>query len=116
MPVLYVLPGANGTGKTTYYFTAIEQGFIDAALPFVNVDLITKDELGGYTEGNFIKAELLARERIGSYIHRGESFMIESNLAKTADYKWIDIMKKQGYDVILYFLGTSDVDINKNRV
>lgn len=115
MPELYILAGPNGAGKTTYYFTAIEQGFIDADLPFVNVDLIT-NELGEYTEENFTAADTIARNRIAKYIEGKESFMIESNLAKTSDYEWIERVAKRGYQTILYFLGTDDIDINKNRV
>ena len=43
-------------------------------------------------------------------------FMIESNLSKSADYDWIALMRKNGYETVLFFLGTSDVEINKNRV
>ena len=117
MPILYILAGSNGAGKTTYYNTAISQGFIDPTLPFINVDLIAKDELGGYyTESNFVKSEAIARQRIATYVENGNSFMIESNLAKDSDYDWINLMIKKGYTIILYFLGTDDLDINKNRV
>lgn len=42
--------------------------------------------------------------------------MIESNLSKKADYEWVGKMKSIGYEPILYFLGTDDVEINKDRV
>ena len=45
-----------------------------------------------------------------------KDFMIESNLSKTADYDWIALMRKNGYDTVLFFLGTSNVEINKMRV
>jgi len=116
MPALYILPGPNGAGKTTYYNTAVEQGFIDPSLPFINVDNIAKIELGGYTQENFAKADAIARVRIASFIQNEETFMIESNLAKASDYEWIEKMIKRGYEAILYFLGTADIDVNKNRV
>ncbi len=55
MPTLYILGGPNGAGKTTFYFSAIEEGFIDKTLPFINADIIVKNELGGYSEENFTK-------------------------------------------------------------
>ena len=116
MPVLYILAGSNGAGKTSYYFTAVSKVFIDATLPFINVDLIAKDELGGYTAENFVKADLIYRERTGKLIHSKSDFMIESNLAKSSDYEWIDKMMQIGYDAVLYFLWTDDVNININRV
>ena len=60
MPVLFILAGPNGTGKTTYYNSAIQRGFINPQLPFLNVDVIAKDELGGYTEENFVRAEMIS--------------------------------------------------------
>lgn len=116
MPALYILAGPNGTGKTTYYNTAIEEGFIDASLPFINVDLICRDELGGYSEENTIKAEQIARERIKSHIEKSESFMIESNLAQQTDYDWIERMSAAGFKTNLIFLCTSLLDVNIQRV
>src|SRR5258708_27912456 len=42
--------------------------------------------------------------------------MIESNLSKSADYEWIALMRKNGYETVLFFLGTTNVEINKSRV
>lgn len=116
MPILYILAGPNGAGKTTWYFTAIEQGFIRSSLPFINIDLITLRELGGYSQENFAMADAIARERIGDHINKEESFMIESNLSKVSEYDWIQLIIKKGYETVLYFLGTEDLDININRV
>ena len=116
MPTLFILAGPNGAGKTTYYTNAIEQNFIDPHLPFINVDLIALKELGGYTEENFAQANLFARERIGRHLKSGEDFMIESNLAVQSNYDWIENVIKQGYNVILYFLCTSLLTINIERI
>lgn len=116
MPKLYILGGANGVGKTTWYQTGIEQKYITAELPFINVDTIVLKELGGYTPENIAKGEQLARERMSALIRENKDFMIESNLSKTSDYDWISAMRKQGYDTVLFFLGTENVQINKERV
>jgi predicted ABC-type ATPase len=106
MPTLYILAEPNGAGKTTFYQTAIEEGFISKELPFINVDLITKDELGSYSEINFARAEELYRERVGILISQGQDFMIESNLAKDSEYNWVEKMKQKGYEVVVYYLCT----------
>jgi predicted ABC-type ATPase len=46
MPVLYLIAGPNGTGKTTFYSIALQNGFIEKNLPFINVDIIAQ-KLGG---------------------------------------------------------------------
>ena len=116
MPTLYILAGPNGAGKTTFYFTAVGKKFIDKALPFINTDLVVKNELGGYTEENFVKADAIVRSRIAKYVSNKEDFMIESNLAKQSDYDWLKTIRGNGYNVVLYFLCTSNVEINKSRV
>ena len=116
MPTLYILAGPNGTGKTTYYETAIAEKFIDPDLPFINADLITRSLPGGYTTENFAKADEITRAKIAEHINAMTDFMIESNLATQKDYDWINALIKKGYEVVLFFLCTSFVEININRV
>lgn len=116
MPTLYILAGPNGAGKTTYYFTAFKKLFINQHLPFINLDIIAKDEMGGYSPENFAGAEMVYRERIKNLLKNEDDFMIESNLAKNTDYEWMEKMIKRGYELILFFLCTDDVNININRV
>jgi predicted ABC-type ATPase len=116
MPVLYILGGANGCGKTTWYYDQLSQGAIDRSLPFINIDNIVLNELGNYTPENIALGEQIAKERMSNLIDRKENFMIESNLSKSADYDWIEKMQSAGYETVLYFLATDNVLINKARV
>lgn len=116
MPTLYVLGGANGVGKTTWYQTGIENIEVNPEIPFINIDTIVLRELGGYSPENVVAAEQLARERMKTLIQEKKDFMIESNLSKSSDYEWIALMRNNGYETILFFLGTKDVEINKVRV
>jgi predicted ABC-type ATPase len=116
MPILHILAGPNGSGKTTFFETAVSEKFIDPALPFINVDLITRNLSGGYTAENFARADEMARQEISRYINLREDFMIESNLATQRDYDWIDGVKKKGYEIVLYFLCTENIEINFGRV
>jgi predicted ABC-type ATPase len=116
MPTLYVLGGANGVGKTTLYYTGIGQFEIDPKTPFVNVDTIALHELGDHTPANLARAEQLARERMKLLIEEKRDFIIESNLSKSSDYDWIALMRKNGYDTVLFFMSTDSVKINIERV
>jgi len=116
MPVLYILGGANGSGKTTWYNSQVSIGDIAPSIPFINIDNIVLLELGNYTAENLALGESIAQQRIAGFIERKESFMIESNLSKKSDYEWIKRMQRHGYYAVLYFLGTDDVEINKDRV
>jgi len=116
MPVLYILAGPNGVGKTTFYDIAITTGYIPKELPFTNIDLIVRNELGAYTPENFIKAEEIYRSRVRVFIKERLDFMIEGNLATQMDYQWLHAMKQNGFDIVLYFLFTENVEINIARV
>ncbi|MFN7493163.1 MAG: hypothetical protein ACK5RG_09630 [Cyclobacteriaceae bacterium] len=116
MPHLHILGGPNGAGKTTFFETAILEKFIPPSLPFVNVDLIARNQLGGYSNENFIRADELARVEISKHIGLSQDFMIESNLATQRDYAWLDLIRTKGYEVILYFLCTEDLEVNYKRV
>lgn len=116
MPFLYILGGANGSGKTTWYNSQVSIGDIDLSIPFINIDNIVLNELGSYSAENLVLGESIAKERISAYIENKNSFMIESNLSKSSDYEWIERMNHHGYHTILYFLGTENVEINKDRV
>jgi predicted ABC-type ATPase len=57
MPTLYVMGGANGVGKTTWYQFGVESKAINQELAFINIDLIVLRELGGYTAENLARAD-----------------------------------------------------------
>ena len=116
MPVLYILAGPNGAGKTSFYDVSLEEGLIDATLPFINVDLITRNEFGSYTVENYAKADEVARLRMNDLIKNSNDLMVESNLASQNDYDWINAIIKKGYEVCLYFFYTRDVQVNIGRV
>ncbi|HEX4372898.1 MAG TPA: zeta toxin family protein [Puia sp.] len=115
MPVLYLLAGPNGSGKTTFYSTAVQNDFIDKNLPFINVDMIAQS-IGGYNEKNYFRASEIYRETVKKYFDEGADFMIESNLADSRSYEWITLIKSKKYNVILYYLSTDDLMINVGRV
>jgi predicted ABC-type ATPase len=115
MPVLYILAGPNGTGKTTFYSIALQNGFIKTDLPFINVDMIARST-GGYADENYEQASLIYRNTVKARIDNNSDFMIESNLADSRSYEWVSLIKRKGYEIILYYLSTDDVLINIERV
>src|SRR5690349_10019214 len=116
MPTLFILAGANGSGKTSFYFSAKAHGFINDDIPFINADMIARDELGGYTEKNFENAAIIYRERVEDYTNNMQDFMVESDLARQSDFVWLKKIKEKEYDLILFYSGTLNITINIKRV
>jgi predicted ABC-type ATPase len=116
MPFIHILGGANGAGKTTYYDAAIKTDEIDPLLPYLNVDIVAKKELGDYSSKNLLLAEALVRERMATLLEAHQSFIIESNLSKSSEYEWLEKLAQKGYDLKLDFLSIGDIELNKLRV
>jgi len=100
MSTLYVLGGATGAGKTTWYRYGIEKESISQEMPFINIDVFILRDLDDYLPLLQQKGDLL----------------IESNLSNAEDYDWIDSLRKRGYETVLFFFGTNSAEINKSRI
>lgn len=53
---------------------------------------------------------------MGDQISKQEDFLIESNLARQSDYDWLKAIRAKGYSIVVYFLCTSNIEINIGRV
>lgn len=116
MPTIIVLGGANGAGKTTFYEAAIKNAVIDPAIPYLNVDMVARNEMGGYSAANLHAAEQIVKERLALLIEGRKDFMIESNLAKSSEFEWLEKLNKLGYDISLEYFSLGDIELNKDRV
>jgi len=79
MPALYILGGANGAGKTTWYQQGLRNNSIEDDLPFLNVYMIVLRELGLYTAGNIAMAEQIAKARMRMLIAERKDFVIDQS-------------------------------------
>ena len=111
-PIIYVLAGPNGIGKTT-----VNAFFIPAGVVFINADDIARqfrEKLGNVQTQELANAEAL--ERMNQFIAKKVSFAIETNLADNDTWQFQLRLPMIGYAVHLHFLGTSDVNICIDRV
>ena len=115
MPKLYILAGPNGAGKSSFHANWIATGLIHKDLAFANVDNIAKN-LGGYTYEHYQAASDRYRQIIKDLLNSGSDFMIETNLADNRTYDWLRSIQKTGYELVLYFLSTTDLEINLGRI
>lgn len=109
---LYIISGANGSGKTTFaqHFTQ-QYGF-----PFINADEIAKElnphrvDLVNISAGKLFFKELSVR------LMQQKSFAIESTLSGQYLVKIIKTAKSMQYHVHLIFLFLDDPKVNIDRV
>lgn len=108
-PILVALAGPNGAGKTTFYYVHLQS----AGLRLVNADVFARelniDPYGAAKIAGSIRQEL---------VHQHESFVFETVFSDPVRDK-LSFLKgalREGYTVLLCFIGTSGPEISEERV
>jgi predicted ABC-type ATPase len=112
MTDLYIIAGANGSGKTTF---AIEFSR-NNDLYFINADQIAQQ----LNPSDITKAKIKAGKKffieIQNSFQKQISFMLESTLSGKYLYKVISAAKEKGYKIIIIYLYLEHYQINIARV
>jgi len=116
MKTLYIIAGANGSGKTT--FAKSFATFND--LCFINADEIAKElDANNITKHQF-RAGKIFFERLKEQLALNKSFIIETTLSGNYLANYIKQAHSLGYKVSLIYLFLENYEINilrvKNRV
>lgn len=117
-PVLAVMIGISGSGKSTYAnglktSLKIENG-LDTKL--IETDAI-RGELSGNEADQSKNNEVfsIARRRVESGLRQGNNVIIDATSTKPRDRRtWVDIGKSAGAEVRAYFVNTP-IDVAKKR-
>lgn len=72
MPLLHLLAGPNGSGKTTFYEHVLKPV---TGLPFVNADVIARKRWPGSDQDHSYEAAQIAADQRESLITSGQSFI-----------------------------------------
>src|SRR5580658_9877809 len=103
-PVIYVIAGPNGIGKTTSNFDLIPRN-----TPLINSDEIAKEiKQSGLINVN--AQEYSNREAIrimNGYLENMHSFAIETNLADIDTWKFLLEVQKSGYRLEVIYVSAS---------
>ena len=108
-PILVALAGPNGAGKTTFFHAHLKP----AALRFVNADILAGElEIDPYSAAR--AADALRRE----LVRQRESFVFETVFSDPVGdkLKFLQNAARQGYRVVLCFIGISGPAVSEERV
>jgi len=114
--ILYVIAGANGSGKTTFAlnFSALKN------LYFINADEIAKEYDPKDMQKYKIRAGKEFFRRLHAKLDGDESFVVETTLSGKYLVKVIEEAKKRGFKTVLIYLYLENCTENilrvKNRV
>lgn len=110
---LWVLAGANGAGKSTFYRTSL---LARRGVQFVNADLLAKIINSERPEQvSYEAAHLVARIR-DEFLEKGISFCFETVFSHASKIDFIAKAKALGYRVILVYIHLQSLALNEARV
>lgn len=112
-PSLVLLAGPNGAGKSTLYQTRVAPRF---AGPFINADLIQRDELRDPTMEASYEAARIAEARRNEMLEAGRSFATETVFSHPSKLEVIKAARARGYLVVVMHVGVGSPELSVARV
>jgi predicted ABC-type ATPase len=115
-PRLIVVAGPNGAGKTSITEQLLRHEWMRDCI-YINPDFIARDEFGDWNAlDTVLKAATRAAELREQCLENRQSFAFETVLSMPDKVEFIDRVRKAGFFVRLFFIGTDDPSINAKRV
>ncbi len=112
-PTMIVLAGPNGAGKSTLYETRVAPSF---AGPFINADIIQRDELRDPSPAASYEAAEIASSRRADLLARGRDFVTETVFSHPSKLELIDEARNRGFTVIVMHVGVDTPELSVARV
>jgi len=115
-PILIVIAGPNGSGKTTITQQILDHKWVEDCM-YINPDNIAKEKFGDWNSPKAVlKAVKLATKMRYSCLKKEESLIFETVLSTEEKVNYIKEAKNKGYFIRLFFINTDDPTINTKRV
>ena len=110
---MYMIVGPNGAGKSTLYETVISDKI---KAPFINADLIQKNEMKDQSMQGAYEAAKIAEQRRQDHLTNRKSFVSESTFSHPSKLTLIDEAKKAGFKVALFHVNVRSPNLSVARV
>ena len=113
-PVIYVIAGCNGAGKTTF-----AKSFLPTeakCLNFLNADLIAQGLSPLNTQAAALKAGRLLMAEFRAFVVRRETFAFESTLSGKTYIRLLNQARQKGFKIYLHYLWLPNFEIAIARV
>ena len=115
-PVLIVIAGPNGSGKTTITSKILRHEWLEDAV-YVNPDQVAQDKFGDWNSPEAVMQAAQYCEALREEcLHKQQSLIFETVLSSEGKVDFIRRAKKAGYFIRLFFVSTNHPSINAARI
>jgi predicted ABC-type ATPase len=115
-PLLIVIAGPNGSGKTTITSEVLKSEWMEDAV-YINPDNVALKEFGDWNSPEAVrKAAMYCEEWRERCLENGESLIFETVMSTPGKLDFIRRAKAAGYFVRVFFVSTSNPAINAARI
>ncbi len=115
-PVLIVIAGPNGSGKTTVTEQILRHEWMEDAI-YINPDIVAQEKFGDWNSAEAVKKSIAYCEELRERcLAEGSSLIFETVLSRRDKVDYIRRAKEAGFFVRLFFVCTESPTINAMRI
>lgn len=115
-PVLIVIAGPNGSGKTSVTSKILQHEWMEDSV-YINPDIVAQEKFGDWNSMDAIKkAVIYCEEWREKCLAERKSLIFETVLSAKDKIDYIERAKKAGFFVRLFFVCTKSPAINASRI
>ena len=115
-PVLIIIAGPNGSGKTTITSKILRHEWIEDAV-YINPDQVAQDKFGDWNSPEAVmQAAQYCEQQREQCLHDRQSLIFETVLSSEGKVDFIRRAKEAGYFIRLFFVSTNHPSINSSRI
>ena len=115
-PVLIVIAGPNGSGKTTITSRVLQHEWLEDSI-YINPDNIAKDKFGDWNDQDCVlKAAQYCEELREECLRNKHSMIFETVMSTKNKIDFIRRAKERGFFIRIFFVGTTSPTINASRI
>lgn len=115
-PVLIVIAGPNGSGKTTITSKILHHEWLEDAI-YINPDIIAQEKFGDWNDKDAIMKSVKYCEQLREdCLVKKQSLIFETVMSVSQKVDYIKRAKMAGFFVRLFFVSTNSPQINAARI
>ena len=115
-PVLIVIAGPNGSGKTTITSRILKHEWLEGAI-YINPDIVAQEKFGDWNSQEAVLKSIKYCESLREdCLQKKQSLIFETVLSADNKIDYIKRAKEAGFFIRLFFVSTEHPSVNASRI